>query len=210
MFIRVKEKQNKNSNKVYYTHELVQSVRTENGPRQKKLLSLDPFDLDQKYLKQLAKRIEGLLNGQQLLVSLEDHVEILAQHYKKLLVHKQIVEHNEPMEFEQDYQMVDLNAVSSHEGQSVGPEHVGVQAMKQLGFFKLFRKLKFTKQTMDLATLLIVGRLVHPSSERELKRYAEEGSGLDDILQTDFSRLTNHALYDTSDIDCDNLKLISL
>ena len=52
---------------------------------------------------------------------------------------------------------------------------------------------------MHLAALLIIGRLVHPSSERELKRYAEEESGLDELLGTDFSHLANNALYETSD-----------
>jgi len=200
MFIRAKAKKNKTSSKIYYTHELVESVRTEKGPRQHILLSLDPFDLDKKYWKQLAKRIEELLNGQKRILHLDDHIEALAQHYAKLLISKKMAEKNEFTENEADFHMVDVNAISSTEGKSVGPEHVGVQAMVQLGFFKLFKELGFNKTTMELATLLIVGRLIHPSSEWELKRFAEEESGLDDILGTDFSRISKHALYNTSDI----------
>ena len=200
MFIRAKEKKNRGSDKIYYTHKLVESLRTEQGPRQRTLLSLGTLDLDQKYWKPLANRIEQLLSGQRCLVPLDEKVEALAQHFTKLLVQKQMAEKNEFQHSEQDFQRVDVNALASSEGKSIGSEHVGLEAMKQLGFFKLFRQLKFKKSMMDIAALLIIGRLVHPSSERELKRYAEQESGLDELLQTDFSHLANNALYETSDI----------
>lgn len=200
MFIRAKEKRNRNSSKVYYTHKLVESVRTEHGPRQKTLLNLGTLDLEQKYWKSLANRIEVLLRGQQRLTPLDENIEALARHYAKLLVQKQMSENNEFIEPDQDFQNVDVNGLSSSEGKSIGAEHVGLNAMKQLGFFTLFRQLGFLKKMMDLAALLIIGRLVHPSSERELKRYAEEESGLDELLGTDFSHVANNALYETSDI----------
>ena len=200
MFIRAKEKKNKNSNKIYYTHKLVESVRTERGPRQRILLNLGTLDLEQKQWKPLANRIEELLAGQRRLVALEENIEALAQHFTKLLVQKKMAEKNEFKQSEQDFQSVDVNALASSEGKSIGSEHVGLEAMKQLGFFKLFRQLKFKKENTDLATLLIIGRLVHPCSERELKRYAEDESGLDELLKTDFSHLANNALYETSDI----------
>ncbi len=200
MFIRAKEKKNKNSNKIYYTHKLVESVRTERGPRQRILLNLGTLDLDQKQWKPLANRIEELLAGQRRLVAIEENIEALAWHFTKLLVQKKMAEKNEFKQSEQDFQSVDVNALASSEGKSIGSEHVGLEAMKQLGFFKLFRQLRFKKEKMDLATLLIIGRLVHPCSERELKRYAEEESGLDELLKTDFSHLANNALYETSDI----------
>ena len=200
MFIRAKGKKNRGSTKIYYTHKLVESVRTNQGPRQRTLLNLGTLDLEQKYWKPLANRIEELLTGQRRLFPLDENIEALAQHYKKLLVHKKMAENDEFNQSEQDFQRVDVNAIASSEGKSIGAEHVGLEAMKQLGFFKLFRQLKFEKRVMDLAALLIIGRLVHPSSERELKRYAEEESGLDELLQTDFSHLANNALYETSDI----------
>ena len=200
MFIRAKEKKNRGSDKIYYTHKLVESLRTEQGPRQRTLLSLGTLDLEQKQWKPLANRIEQLLTGQRCLVPLDENIEALAQHYTKLLVQQQMAEKNEFQHSEQDFQRVDVNALASSEGKSIGSEHVGLEAMKQLGFFKLFRQLKFKKSMMDIAALLIIGRLVHPSSERELKRYAEQESGLDELLQTEFSRLANNALYETSDI----------
>ena len=72
--------------------------------------------------------------------------------------------------------------------------------MKALGFFDLFRQLGFTDDESNLATLQIVGRLVHPGSERELKRYAKEQSGLDELIGCDFSYVGHNMLYRNSDL----------
>ncbi len=198
MYIRAKEKKNKASGKSYYTYELVESRRTDKGPRQVTLLNLNPFDVDSKHWKSLSKRIEEILGGQQRLIPLDDHIETLARHYAMLLVKQQTshqVNTNEP-----DYQSVDVHGLESGESRSIGQEHVGMQAMKELGFFDLFSQLEFDQAAMDLASLLIIGRLIHPSSERELRRYAKQESGLNDLVKTDISNMTNNALYETSDL----------
>lgn len=200
MYIRAKAKKNKGSSKIYYTHELVESRRTEKGPRQITLLNLDPFDLHHDYWKMLANRIQEVISGQQRLMPLDEHMETLARHYAKLLIQKQFKENSEHQEHEADFQSVDVNAIASTEAKSIGPEYLGLEAMKQLDFFQIFKKLEFTRYAMDLAALLIVGRLVHPSSENELRRYVHQESGLEDLLQTNLAHLPKNALYETSDL----------
>lgn len=201
MYIRAKEKYNKRSRKAYYTHKLCESVRTEKGPRQNTILHLGTLDLEQKHWKALADRIEELLTGQQRISPLGDNIEALAQHYTKRIIHKRMAEEHEYTDSEPDFQSVDVNSLASSEGKSVGPEHVGLEAMKHLGFFKIFEQLEFSKRHVDLASLLVVGRLIQPSSERKLKIFAKEESGLDELLNTDFSVIANNnALYETSDL----------
>jgi len=129
-------------------------------------------------------------------------IESLARHYTKQILRKQRSEKKECdiAENEQDYRTIDVNAVSSSDGRSIGPEHTGLEAMKALGFFDLFRQLGFTDDESNLATLQIVGRLVHPGSERELKRYAKEQSGLDELIGCDFSYVGHNMLYNNSDL----------
>lgn len=198
MYIRKKEKKNKATGKTYFTHELVESRRTIDGPRQTTLLNLNPFDLDQKYWKLLAKRIKQILGGQQLLIALDEKIEALARHYAKLLISQQKFRQIDPNK--NDFQSVDINGLNSSESRSIGPEYVGLTVMKELGFFKIFRQLKFSQSSIDLASLLIVGRLIHPSSERELKRYIEQASGFNDLVKTNVTRLSNNALYEASDM----------
>jgi len=203
MFIRAIEKQNPGSDKVFISHRLVESIRTPRGPRQTVVMNLGKLDLAKEKWKELANRIEEIIHGQEMrLIEAPREIEALAQHYAQLLIRKQLAEKKEEQstEEDQDFESINVNGVSSSENKRIGPEHVGLEAMKALGFFDLFQQLGFTQSQSHLATLLIVGRYVHPSSERELKRYAKEQSALDELLGTDFSPIGNNALYRTSDL----------
>ena len=203
MYIREIQKKNPNSPKVFISHRLIESVRTPRGPRQKVVINLGQLDLPKENWKELANRIEDLLLGyERSTVPIAADIEARARHYTKQILRKQRSEKKELSitQDEQDYRNVDVNAVSSSEGKSIGPEHAGFEAMKALGFFNLFRQLGFTDDESICATLQIVGRLVHPGSERELRRYAKEQSGLDELLGCDFSHVGHNMLYRTSDL----------
>ena len=204
MYIREIQKKNPNSPKVFISHRLIESVRTRRGPRQRVVINLGQLDLPKENWKELANRIEDLVHGyESSTVPISAEIETLARHHSKQILRKQRSDKKEThiLEDEQDFRNVDINAVSSSDGKSVGPEHVGLEAMKALGFFDLFRQLGFTDDESNLATLQIVGRLVHPGSERELRRYAKEQSALDELLGTDFSSYVGHnMLYHNSDL----------
>ena len=204
MYIREIQKKNPNSPKVFISHRLIESVRTRRGPRQRVVINLGQLDLPKENWKELANRIEDLVHGyESSTVPISAEIETLARHHSKQILRKQRSDKKEAhiLEDEQDFRNVDINAVSSSDGKSVGPEHVGLEAMKALGFFDLFRQLGFTDDESNLATLQIVGRLVHPGSERELRRYAKEQSALDELLGTDFSSYVGHnMLYHNSDL----------
>jgi len=203
MFIREIQKKNPNSPKVFISHRLIESVRTPRGPRQRVVINLGQLDLPKENWKELANRIEDLLSGYEgSTVPISAGIETLARHYTKQILRKQRNEKKESniLEDEQDFRTIDVNAVSSSEGRSVGPEHTGLAAMKALGFFDLFRQLGFTDDESNLATLQIVGRLVHPGSERELRRYAKQQSALDELLGADFSYVGHNMLYRNSDL----------
>jgi len=200
MFIRAIQKKNKNSNTIYYTHKLVESIRTSGGPRQRTVLNLGPLELDKDKWKDLANRIEEITTGQKRLLNADEEIEKLARHYANLLAQQQIAEKAEQSSQEPDFQTLDVNELSSSEGICIGPEHAGLAAMKQLGFFKLFQDLEFGPNQIDLAVLSVVGKLIHPSSENELRRYAREQSGLDELLGTSFARIPQNSLYEISDL----------
>ena len=203
MFIREIQKKNPNSSKVFISHRLIESVRTPRGPRQRVVINLGQLDIPKENWKELANRIEDLLRGyESSTVPISVEIEALARHYTKQILRKQRSEKKEGhvLENEQDFRTIDVNAVSSSDGRSVGSEHIGLEAMKALGFFDLFRQLGFTDDESNRATLQIVGRLVHPGSERELRRYAKEQSALDELLGCDFSYVGHNMLYRNSDL----------
>ena len=64
MFIRESKTKNKKTDKVYIKHSLVESVRTERGPRQRLVMSLGKLELDRDQWKDLALALELFLNGE--------------------------------------------------------------------------------------------------------------------------------------------------
>ena len=67
MFIRKTHLVNRETKKSYFNFQLVESIRTERGPRQRILLNLGShLDLDKQECKLLANRIEEIALGRGL------------------------------------------------------------------------------------------------------------------------------------------------
>lgn len=62
------------------------------------------------------------------------------------------------------------------------------------------RECGLTKRQIEIAMLLIIGRLVKPGSERRLHRWAQDLSGLDELIGADFGHLSLNSLYKVTDI----------
>ena len=63
MYIRESKTKNKKTDKVYIKHSLVESVRTERGPRQRLVMTLGKLELDRSLWKELANALEAFLHG---------------------------------------------------------------------------------------------------------------------------------------------------
>ena len=200
MYIREVIKKNRGSDKEYKYHRLIESFRGPKGPRQRTVLELGTLELDTEQLSSLAIRIEEHLNGQRTrLVPFAQEIEDLAKHFAGLIIKKRLEQTPAEPEDAPFFQSVDVNSIETSHPKSVGGEHVGLAAMNALDFTAFFRANGFSESQAALATLLIIGRLIHPSSERELKRFAQNDSALDLLMGEDFSRISQNALYRASD-----------
>ncbi len=63
MFIRETNTVNRKNGKVYKKHTLVESYRSENGPRQRTIMQLGELDLPKKQWANLVKELESRLSG---------------------------------------------------------------------------------------------------------------------------------------------------
>jgi transposase len=77
---------------------------------------------------------------------------------------------------------------------------VALKAWEDLGFPKILVDLGFTQSKIQHAALLIIGRLLHPASERQTAVWAKELSALGEMLDADFRYLSNNVLYRLSDL----------
>lgn len=79
MYIRESKTTNKKTGEVYVKHQLVASVRTEKGPRNKVIMSLGTLTIPRIDWKRLAHALECKITGQTSLLGKEDaELELLA------------------------------------------------------------------------------------------------------------------------------------
>lgn len=199
MFIREIVKKNPSSPKNFVYHRLMESVRTPKGPRQRILLNLGQLDLPRSDWKALANRIEEVISGQESFDTPPPHIESLAQHYAQQLRRREMQSLPTPDQEAPDWQRVDLSSLSHGESRTIGGEAVAHEFWKRLGFPQMLADMGLGREEIDKAALLVIGRLLHPASERGTALWGEKLSALEELLGADFQHLGNNSLYRTSD-----------
>jgi hypothetical protein len=204
MFIKTVRKKNKYSPKIFEYQHLVESLRTEKGSRKRFLLNLGKLTLPREGWPLLAKRIEEILHGQERLFAGNPEIERLATHYAQKLIRKHETEYSESKQ----YESVDLDSLENERIRPVGAEYVSLSYFEKLGIEKCLSECGFSKRQMEVATLLIIGRMVSPGSERHTHQWAQNLSALDELLGTDFSSLSLNMLYKMGDKLLENKDVI--
>ena len=195
MFIRTVYKRNKTGSVKYECQQLVESIRTEKGVRQKLLLSLGSLPLSKDKWPRLAKRIEAIIREQQTFFKEEREIEQLAKKFAQQFNEKHAVD----IEFNK-FETVDIQSLENHRVRHIGGEYLGATFFNKLHLDRCLKACGFSKRQIEIAILLIIGRLVHPGSERHFFRWAQHLSGLDEIINTDFNHLSLNSLYKVTDL----------
>ena len=197
MFIRTVQKTNRSNSKRYECQQLVEAIRTDKGVRQKLLLSLGRLSVSKDNWPRLAKRIEAILQGQLSLFKETAEIEALASKFAQQI----IVKHGIDRDAETDcFETVDMESLQNHRVRRIGGEYLGAAFFKKLKLHECLKTCGFSQRQIEIAMLLIIGRLVHPGSERHLFRWAQHLSGLDELINTDFNRLSLNSLYTVTDL----------
>jgi len=201
MFIRKVPHKNKKNRREYFTYKLVESIRTERGPRQRDVLNLGVrFDLPKEQWKELANCIESTLTGQRCLFDYPKKIRTLASKYARQITRQQAQAMSEAEDVPSDYQVVDVNSVDNEDIRSVGAEHVVYETMRQLGLERKLRSFGLTRMQLALTTGVIAGRMIAPGSERATHQWLLNRSGLDELMGVDLSSVSLDSVYKASDI----------
>ncbi len=201
MFIRKVPHKNKKNRREYFTYKLVESVRTERGPRQRDVLNLGVrFDLPREQWKELANCIEDTLTGQRPLFDYPKKISRLAIKYAREITRQQARAIGEAEDVPSDYQVVDVNSVDNEDIRSVGAEHVVYETMRQLGLDGKLRSFGLTRMQLALTMGVITGRMIAPGSERATHQWLLNRSGLDELMGVDLSNVSLDSVYKASDI----------
>jgi transposase len=199
MFIR-KVTQKTRFRKKYYTYKLVESIRTERGPRQRDILNLGvEFDLPREQWKALANCTEEIITGQKSLTDYPKAIHTLARRYAKKIIRAQASVVAEGEDIPPDYATIDLNSVDHEQTRTVGAEYVVYETIKELEIDRKLMVLGLNRHQLAAALGVIAGRMIVPGSERSTHHWLQNVSALDELMGVDASDLSLDRVYKVSD-----------
>jgi len=203
MFIKKNTKKDQHTGQIYVVYQLVESVRTDRGPRQRILLYLgSDLELPETDHPMLAQRISEILSHESSLIFCDEQIEQLAQQYASQLVKKLSIEQSASSDKEitpPEFVNIDVNSIEKSEPRSVGAEHLMLQMAKQLELPKQLEKLGFSETETVMALCSLIARAVNPGSERATYTWLRSESGLGELLDYDFHQSSLNKLYQISD-----------
>ena len=200
MFIRRVPHKNRKNRKEYYTYKLVDSIRTERGPRQRDILNLGVgFDLPKEKWKDLANCIEEIITGQRPLIDYPKAIKTLASRYARKIIRQQASVIDEGGDIAPDYATIDVNSVDNEQARTVGAEYVVYETIKELEIDRKLRELGLNRRELAAALGVIAGRMIVPGSERCTHYWLQSVSALDELMGIDFSKLSLDRVYKVAD-----------
>lgn len=173
--------------KTYTNYLLVESVQTPKGPRQRIICSLGSLEPGpaEEWLA-LAHKLESAVKGQK---PLTESSEQFQQWVEKARRKKRGAE-------DRSGAMVAVAAgeIEVEQAREAGPVHVGHQLWNQLGLHSILREAGLSERASTLTEVMTLNRLICPRSEHAMPDWIRR-TALADILQEDFSKLQDEALY---------------
>lgn len=204
MFIKKTPKTDLKTGKTYFAYHLVESVRTEKGPRQRILLYMgSQIDLPEGEHKILAQRIEEIIGGQNPLIPHAENVERLAQSYASQIIRRLSTptynKSSDQQDHEPEFVNININSIEKSEPRTIGAEHLMLQMANQLQLPNKLTELGLSKTDLAITLGSIIARAVFPESERSTYKWLCNDSGLGELLDFDFKKSSLDKLYQISD-----------
>jgi len=178
--------------KIYTNHLLVESVSTPKGPRQRMLCSLGRLEpAPREQWLALARKMEAALQGQLSLQGQGAEAETLLQRAHQGRKRSQ---RSEGIFGQSGIITIDTDGVETEQHREAGPVHVGHQIWRQLGLGEILGRAGLSERACMLSEVMTLNRLVFPLSELSMPDWIRR-TAMGDILGTDFSELSEDALY---------------
>jgi transposase len=179
----------------YHHYLLVESVRTEKGPRQRVICSLGNMQPGppEKW-KELAQRLDRALSGQ---LGIEERDESLQKLVEQVEGAK-AKSNNEQEAGDSDVVPVRISEVKYEDAREAGPVHVGHAIWNKLGIGDILSEAGLNADQQELAEILTLNRLVEPNSEYATPEWVAR-TAIPDLLGEKYNRLNYRLLYDNLD-----------
>jgi hypothetical protein len=197
MFIREYKTKNKKTGKIYIKHQLVESYRTEAGPRQRIVMNLGKVNLNKSGWRKLAFVLEGKLSGQDSLLD-EPGINAAADAAMKNYDFYKIRKKNKVPGG--GTLTIDPEKVGATACRSLGPELAGASAWDRLSMDAILKEAGLDKKSRELTKATVLARLISPASEARTLKWIRKRSSVAEIINTDLLEVKKDPIYEIADI----------
>lgn len=196
----IKANKTKTRGKEYTNYLLVETLKTEKGPRHKVVCSLGNLKpAPPEHWHQLAKKIEGALAGQLNLSADDQQIgEIVEKIQSRQASRIEEATAEEATSDNSPGEKIDVANVTVEQAREAGPVHIGHQMWLKLGLNDILQGLGFDQRGCALTEILALSRLVAPGSERATRDWVPQ-TALPDILGAENCQIGTNTLYDHLD-----------
>src|SRR6516162_7258553 len=189
MYIRKSTRKYKG--KTYTNYLLVESIQTPKGPRQRIICSLGSLEPGpaEDWLG-LAHKLQTALEGQESLLESSEQIQEWVDRARR----KNSGANQPPPQRSGSAITIEADRIDIEQAREAGPVHVGHQLWRQLGMNRILQEAGLSERACTLTEVMTLNRLICPRSEHAMPDWIRR-TALGDILQEDFSRLQDEALY---------------
>ena len=189
MYIRKSTRKYKG--KIYTNYLLVESIQTPKGPRQRIICSLGSLEPGpaEDWLG-LAHKLRSALEGQEALPESSEQIQEWVERARRK---KRSANQPDP-DRPDSVITVEADRIEIEQAREAGPVDVGHQLWRQLGMNRILQEAGLSERACTLTEVMTLNRLICPRSEHAMPDWIRR-TALGDILQEDFSKLQDEALY---------------
>ena len=201
MFIREVKTTNKKTGVTYSKYQLVESYRSEKGPRQRIVLTLTELDLDKALWPALANAISERLSGSESLFESDPTISRYADLVMtKYQVHSDVKGAREQRASQSEFETIDLASATTTLNRSLGPELVGDEFYHSLRFSEILSDANLSSEQLSIAKAVILARLIHPGSDRKSHKWIANNSSLAEICGINLEKFHKDKVYEIADV----------
>lgn len=209
MYVRKKTMRNKSTGKRYVYHQLVETARTNKGPRVIILVHLGTLDITDLERKIISKLVDKKAKGFVTDLKFSEKIERLTEEiYLKYLLSKKDQSTAEDPSYPEDSITFTKSCMDIGYHRSIGVELVALKFWKSLKLDNVLKKCSFTQKEIELSKIAVLGRLISPGSECHISRWYNKHSSLSEEFQAVKDKVSKDSLYRIGDKLLDNKQTI--
>ena len=203
MFIKEIKTRNVKTGKEYVKHTLVESVRTDKGPRQRTVMQLGNLKLSKEMWPALIAELESRISGQSSLnipgtkISLQiRRAADLAMENFTICSARRI--ENRKNAGDEDV-TIKLSEISDSKYRSYGAEFVAHSTWNELNIPQKLKSLGFTAKERSLAEGIVAGRLIEPASELATWEWLKNRTAIGELTEESLDNVNLTSVYRIGD-----------